>query len=585
MGESLAGSADDAGTRPRLPGRLGAADLAADPREPDPDSGLNRWLERAGGVISAATSVASASLDAVSYVEAAHIAGTVEGLARRVEYLQLLAAGAVERTRNQAISVTDAASAAGRPGGTARTSPADDGCRDASEFLRMSLRIPRQEARRRLALAQQVLPTTALTGDPVPAPRSSLAAALAPELCDPQELPVPDAPEGELPQLAAPQLSSYAGTVISATLDRLEHLTTPAVLERIEQDLSRTAAAADPDFLVRVARRWAETIDADGTEPSEEALRRIQGAFIRKPRHGLHHLEVFATTDQFEHLLTVMNAATNPRARVEVCAGEPGASAVPDADSGPPTDDSPTGTDLQLDLRSRPQKQLDGIVAAVKAGLAADTLPATGGRRPQIMATVHYRDLFPQNDRLEAGRDSRPGEDPADTAPAGGQADPADLADPAPREGGPGSGTGAFAFTGPVAAGSLRKLACDADILPVLLGSSSEVLDLGRKTRLFTPAQRTALTARDQGCTFPHCTMPAPWCEAHHVHYWSRGGPTSVDNAALLCSHHHHVIHKEDWGITMRNGIPWFTPPGHIDPRRTPQRNRYFHPPPLPKSA
>lgn len=571
-GEYLTGNgADDAGTRLDLPGHLHVVTGADSPgmdgsgAEPDDRLDLAPWFERAAGVITAVTSVASASLNAASYVEAAYTAGRVEELARRIEYLQLLAAGAVERSRAQAISAADSSCAAGRPGGTARTSPADDGCRDASEFLRMSLRIPRQEARRRLALAHQILPSIALSGETVPAPRSRLAAALTPEVCGPEVLPASDAEEGALPLLAAPQLSSYAGTVISATLDRLEHLTTPEVLGRIEQDLSRTAVTADADFLVRVARRWAETIDADGTEPSEEALRRIQGAFIRKPRHGLHHLEVFATTDQFEHLLTVMNAATNPRASVEACAGEQTALGAPGAASGSPTNDSLATADTCLDHRSRPQKQLDGIVAAVKAGLATDTLPATGGRRPQIIATVHYKDLFPPNHHGGAARDSRP----ADTGPAEG----------------PGSGTGTYAFTGPVAAATLRKLACDADILPVLLGSNSEVLDLGRRSRLFTAAQRMALTARDQGCTFPNCTMPAPWCEAHHVEYWSRGGATSVDNAALLCSYHHHVIHKEDWVITMRNGIPWFTPPGHIDPRRTPQRNRYFKPPPLPRSA
>jgi hypothetical protein len=138
-------------------------------------------------------------------------------------------------------------------------------------------------------------------------------------------------------------------------------------------------------------------------------------------------------------------------------------------------------------------------------------------------------------------------------------------------------------FTGPVAAATLRKIACDADIIPALLGSRGEILDLGRKTRLFTPAQRTALTARDQGCAFPKCTIPAPWCEAHHITYWSHGGPTTTNNGVLLCSHHHHIIHKEQWKITTTHSTPTFIPPPHIDPTQTPQQNHYFKPPPPPQ--
>ncbi|MFE4663392.1 HNH endonuclease signature motif containing protein, partial [Streptomyces hydrogenans] len=104
-------------------------------------------------------------------------------------------------------------------------------------------------------------------------------------------------------------------------------------------------------------------------------------------------------------------------------------------------------------------------------------------------------------------------------------------------------GTGSFIFTGPVNASTVRKIACDADIIPVLLGSEGRILDIGRTTRIFPPHIRKAITARDQGCTFPGCTMPAPWCEAHHITYWSHGGTTSTDNGTLLCSHHHHLIH------------------------------------------
>ena len=81
----------------------------------------------------------------------------------------------------------------------------------------------------------------------------------------------------------------------------------------MEHALTRTAAENDADFLVRVTRSWADAMDQDGAEPSEELLRQLQGAFIRRRRHGLHHLEIYATTEQFEHLLTVMNTGANPR--------------------------------------------------------------------------------------------------------------------------------------------------------------------------------------------------------------------------------------------------------------------------------
>ncbi|MGO4584553.1 HNH endonuclease, partial [Arthrobacter sp. 2RAF6] len=87
-----------------------------------------------------------------------------------------------------------------------------------------------------------------------------------------------------------------------------------------------------------------------------------------------------------------------------------------------------------------------------------------------------------------------------------------------------------------------------------------------------------AIIARDQGCAFPDCTIPAPWCEAHHITYWSNGGTTGTEQGTLLCSHHHHVIHKEQWTITTDNGTAWFKPPPHVDPRQTPRRNHHFRP-------
>ncbi|KGN42451.1 HNH endonuclease signature motif containing protein [Knoellia aerolata] len=94
-----------------------------------------------------------------------------------------------------------------------------------------------------------------------------------------------------------------------------------------------------------------------------------------------------------------------------------------------------------------------------------------------------------------------------------------------------------------LAPATMRRLACDADVIPVVLGSAGEVLDLGRAVRLFTRPQRRALWHRDRGCSFPGCDMPPGWAEAHHLVHWADGGTSDLDNAALLCQRHHTLVH------------------------------------------
>lgn len=133
-------------------------------------------------------------------------------------------------------------------------------------------------------------------------------------------------------------------------------------------------------------------------------------------------------------------------------------------------------------------------------------------------------------------------------------------------------------YVGDINPQTIRQLACEADLIPVVLGGSGEILDVGRSKRLFTPQLRRAITARDGGCTAPGCSIPAPWCEAHHIRHWEDGGPTSVENGALLCSHHHHAVHAGAWKISVRQGIPWFIPARYLDPQRRPRRNFYWRP-------
>jgi hypothetical protein len=105
---------------------------------------------------------------------------------------------------------------------------------------------------------------------------------------------------------------------------------------------------------------------------------------------------------------------------------------------------------------------------------------------------------------------------------------------------------------------TIRRIACDAQIIPVVLGSDSEVLDVGRARRLFTPGMLRAMWLRDRGCTIPGCSAPPLWADAHHLIHWVDGGHTSLLNGALLCGRHHTIAHQRGWTATATNSeVTW----------------------------
>jgi hypothetical protein len=131
-----------------------------------------------------------------------------------------------------------------------------------------------------------------------------------------------------------------------------------------------------------------------------------------------------------------------------------------------------------------------------------------------------------------------------------------------------------------VSPGTLARMVCDAVLERVTL-SCGRVVSMASLGRLATPGQRAALAARDKGCTWPGCTAPPSLCEAHHVVWWSRGGPTTMDNLALLCTRHHTQIHAQPedergWLMLMVDGRPVFRPPGRLGhPPGTVLRNTF----------
>jgi hypothetical protein len=186
----------------------------------------------------------------------------------------------------------------------------------------------------------------------------------------------------------------------------------------------------------------------------------------------------------------------------------------------------------QPDLRSAGARRADALIEICRRVLDTGELPDNGGEKPHLVVTLSWQQL-----RDQIGH---------------GLLDTGDLLTPA----------------------TMRRLACDAVIIPAVLGGDGQVLDVGRARRLIDGPLRRALVLRDKGCAFPGCDRPARWCHGHHVRSWADGGETSLANSALLCGFHHREIHHGGWQVHIAaDGHPEFTPPAYVDPQRRPVRN------------
>ena len=187
------------------------------------------------------------------------------------------------------------------------------------------------------------------------------------------------------------------------------------------------------------------------------------------------------------------------------------------------------------------QRRADALLAMIHEHQHERRAPKVGGDRPRVIVTLDYDKL-----RRQAAGAGLVGDEP-------------------------------------ISAGDLRRLCCDAGLLPAVLGGPSEVLEVGRAARLVTAEIRAALVLRDGGCAFPSCQSRASACEAHHIVPWWAGGETSLENLVLLCHHHHALVEparfgaRDQWEVRIaEDGPPEFTPPRRYDARRRPLRHARF---------
>lgn len=103
----------------------------------------------------------------------------------------------------------------------------------------------------------------------------------------------------------------------------------------------------------------------------------------------------------------------------------------------------------------------------------------------------------------------------------------------------------------PLPVDTVRRLACEGDLIPVVLDGKGVVLDQGRAKRLATAEQRTAIEATQRTCSHPDCTVTIDDCRIHHLDPWGRGGRTDLARLAPLCEVHHHLVHEGGWSFDM----------------------------------
>lgn len=232
---------------------------------------------------------------------------------------------------------------------------------------------------------------------------------------------------------------------------------------------------------------------------------------MRRQGDGTTRLSAVLPDAVATRLATYLESYANPR-RDESPVGVPtGGTAPGRADPGP---DAPTAHDPVARLAY--PRRLGEAFCQFLESLDPKRLPIHGGDATTVIVTIPFESLLADlaaADLLGAGTDPCAGES--------------------------------------ITASQARRFACNARIIPAVLGGESEVLDLGRAQRLFTAAQRRALLLRDRTCRAEGCDIPGTWSEAHHWVAWLAGGATDLVNGVLLCSHHHHRAHDLAYTVEL----------------------------------
>ena len=272
-----------------------------------------------------------------------------------------------------------------------------------------------------------------------------------------------------------------------------------------ETKLLEVAVVATGAQLERICRGYRRALAPDeGLAPEERSVRR------RDLPGGMVRLEIVLEPDEADLLLRALD-----RAR-EVVHEETDAS----AETQKCNDVQDVSAETSAPGSTWPSRA-DGMVALAENFLAGNPANGNGGERFQVMVHVDQDPLAPDG-VLSASLDD---------------------------------GTR-------ISAETFRRIACDCGVVAAT-GDGAQ-LNIGRRARSIPPAIRRALALRDRGCRFPGCTHTR-FLHGHHIQHWLAGGETSVNNLALLCTFHHHLVHEGGWSVerTADGELYFKAPDGH----------------------
>lgn len=390
-------------------------------------------------------------------------------------------------------------------------------------------------------------------------------------------------------------LSVAQAHAIRTGLGDIDTVVTPDALATALTTLLEDARTLNLDELIRRARRTRDTLDEAGIAARERKAWDDRYLRVWEIPTGQVRINGLFPPEQGAYIMSVCDSMTGPK-RGGVRFVDPGRAAWAKA--------------VHDDLRSTDQLTADGFLTLLKAGSAVNPHRILGGRNPSVRILKTQQPITQPTSRPTTQPAVRPMAQPSTgpssevtnqpdgdpitqstAAPAAESAPtfppaPLTLLPPAPLMPLPPAppqllrqstdclvpipdGTGHGFIEGnpaPVSRETIDRLICDSGTIDVTFDPTGHPLDVGRDERLFTPAQRIALAARDGGCMWPGCSKPPAHTETHHIQHWLRDhGRTDTRLGILLCNPHHRFLHNQGWQILEHQGRYWLRPPATVD--------------------